>query len=82
VHNWNLKLVGITTAGDVARVRQFEADGLTTLRLKQRTLRLFRPYQSLIAIVAYDDPTEQVQQYAPYTLTVNGVLQPGGTPAQ
>ena len=82
VHNWNLKLVGITAAGDVARVRQFEADGLTTLRLKQRTLRLFRPYQSLIAIVAYDDPTEQVQQYAPYTLTVNGVLQPGGTPAQ
>jgi hypothetical protein len=30
--------------------------------------------------VAYDEPTEQVQQYAPYTLTVNGVRQPGGTP--
>ncbi len=29
-------------------------------------------------MVAYDEPTEQVQQYAPYTLTVNGVLQPGG----
>ncbi|HEX9122513.1 MAG TPA: peptidase M6 [Actinomycetota bacterium] len=30
------------------------------------------------AIVTYHDSTEQVQQYAPYTLTVNGVLQPGG----
>ena len=30
------------------------------------------------AIVTYHDPTEQLQQYAPYTLTVNGVLQPGG----
>ena len=29
-------------------------------------------------IVTYDDPTESVDQYAPYTLTVNHVLQPGG----
>ena len=39
------------------------------------------PFDKVVAIVAYDEPTEQVQQYAPYTLTVNGVLQPGGTPA-
>jgi hypothetical protein len=31
-----------------------------------------------VAVVAYDEPTELVQQYAPYTLTVNGVVQPGG----
>ena len=30
------------------------------------------------AIVTYHDSTETVLQYAPYTLTVNGVLQPGG----
>jgi hypothetical protein len=30
------------------------------------------------AIVMYDDPTEFVAQYAPYSLQVNGVLQPGG----
>ncbi|MBC9226392.1 hypothetical protein GL325_08670 [Aeromicrobium sp. 636] len=29
-------------------------------------------------IVSYDESTELVQQYAPYTLTVNGVVQPGG----
>ena len=30
------------------------------------------------AIVTYHDGTETVQQYAPYILRVNGVLQPGG----
>jgi hypothetical protein len=30
------------------------------------------------AIVTYDEPTERVAQYAPYALTVNGTLQPGG----
>lgn len=31
------------------------------------------------AIVFYDDPAETSLQYAPYTLTVNGVTQPGGS---
>ena len=31
------------------------------------------------AIVMYDEPTEQVSDYAPYRLTVNGVAQPGGS---
>jgi hypothetical protein len=31
------------------------------------------------AIVTYVDTTETVNQYAPYTLRVNGVLQPGGS---
>ena len=30
------------------------------------------------AIVTYDDPAETSDQYAPYQLTVNGVVQPGG----
>jgi hypothetical protein len=30
------------------------------------------------AVVFYDDPTETSAQYAPYELTVNGVVQPGG----
>jgi hypothetical protein len=33
------------------------------------------------ALVAYDEPTEQITQYAPYSLTANGVLQPGGAAA-
>ena len=31
------------------------------------------------AIVFYDDPSETSVQYAPYTLVVNGVTQPGGS---
>jgi hypothetical protein len=31
------------------------------------------------AIITYDDPTETITQYAPYTLTVNGVVQPGSS---
>jgi hypothetical protein len=30
------------------------------------------------AVVTYDDPTEGVDQYAPYQLVVNGITQPGG----
>jgi hypothetical protein len=30
------------------------------------------------ALVTYDEPTELIGEYAPYTLTVNGVEQPGG----
>ena len=30
------------------------------------------------AIVTYHDSSEEVQQYAPYSLRVNGVVQPGG----
>jgi hypothetical protein len=30
------------------------------------------------AIVMYDEPTETVEDSAPYALRVNGVLQPGG----
>jgi hypothetical protein len=30
------------------------------------------------AIVTYEDPSESSNQYAPYRLTVNGVVQPGG----
>ena len=35
-------------------------------------------FPKVVVEVAYDEPTELVQQYAPYTLTVNGVVQPGG----
>ena len=30
------------------------------------------------AIVMYDEPSESINRYAPYSLKVNGVLQPGG----
>jgi hypothetical protein len=48
------------------------------VRLGRLQLLLLSLFPKVVAVVAYDEPTEQVQQYAPYTLTVNGVTQPGG----
>jgi hypothetical protein len=77
VKNWNLKLVGIDEAHSLAW--QFEFNGQSSLSLNWIQLALLSLFPKVVAIVAYDEPTEQVQQYAPYTLTVNGVLQPGGS---
>jgi hypothetical protein len=79
VNNFNLKLVGIDPAHHLAW--QFEFDGKFDLSLNRIQLALLALFPQVVAIVAYDEPTEQVQQYAPYQLTVNGVLQPGGVPA-
>jgi hypothetical protein len=38
-------------------------------------------YPKVVAVVAYDEPTEHQTQYAPYVLTANGVVQPGGAPS-
>jgi hypothetical protein len=76
VANWNVRLVGLDAAGHRAVIRQY--DGATSLNLNLHQLKPFQGYPTVIAIVGYDDPTEQVQQYASYTLTANGTTQPGG----
>ena len=80
VHNWNVRLVGIDE-GKVPVVLQVSFNGKSSISLSRAQLALASPFDKVVAIVAYDEPTEQVQQYAPYTLKANGVLQPGGTPA-
>ena len=77
VANWNVRLVGIDD-GQRTNVRQAKFDGRFNFRLTPAQRNRYGPYDRIVAIVAYDEPTEQVQQYASYTLTVNGVLQPGG----
>jgi hypothetical protein len=76
VHNWNLRLIGLDQKHAVAL--QVEIDGRSTVNLRRLLLAPFALFPTVVAVVAYDEPTEQVGQYAPYTLTVNGVLQPGG----
>lgn len=66
VHGWHVRLVGLDERG--RRARQVGVAGHAALR----------DYPKVVAIVAYDEPTGQVKQYAPYALTVNGVVQPGG----
>jgi hypothetical protein len=79
VKNWNVKLIGIDEAHNFAW--QFEYNGKASLTLNWIQLALLSLFPKVVAVVAYDEPTEQVQQYAPYTLTVNGVVQPGGSAA-
>jgi hypothetical protein len=76
VDNWNLRLIGIDAKHQAAL--QIEIDGRSAVNLGRLPLALFSPFPTVVAVVAYDEPTEQVGQYAPYTLTVNGVVQPGG----
>jgi hypothetical protein len=67
VHAFNVKLVGLDEPGRRARqvpVSQFAA---------------LRGYDKVVAIVAYDEPSERYAQYAQYVLEVNGVTQPGGS---
>jgi hypothetical protein len=65
VHAWHVTLVGL---GD-KRAR----------RVPLHKFALLKGYPKVVAIVAYDEPTEKVEQYAPYRLTVNGVVQHGGS---
>lgn len=76
VHNWNVRLIGINEQLNLAW--QFEFDGKDSFNLGWAQLLLLSAFPKVVAVVAYDEPTEQVSQYAPYTLTVNGVVQPGG----
>jgi len=76
VNNFNIRLVGLDEAHHFAW--QFEFDHKFNLTLNRAQLAILSAFPKVVALVSYDDPTEQVQQYAPYTLTVNGVLQPGG----
>jgi len=65
VHAWHVTLAGL-------------ADKRARL-VPLKDFALLADYPQVVAIVAYDEPTETVRQYAPYKLTVNGVLQPGGS---
>ncbi len=80
VENWTVKLVGIVD-GRKVKVLQLQWDGRSSIQLGRAQLARFAQYDRVVAIVGYDESTELVQQYAPYTLTVNGTLQPGGAPA-
>ncbi|WP_431728821.1 choice-of-anchor J domain-containing protein [Verrucosispora sp. TAA-831] len=78
VANWNVRFVGYDEK--LRTAVQFEVDGKTSFTLGVVQTALLTAFPTVVAIVAYDEPTEQVTQYAPYQLTVNKVVQPGGAP--
>jgi hypothetical protein len=74
--DWNLRIIGYNDNASIGL--QLNFDGRRDVSLGRIPLLAFAPFPVVVAVVAFDEPTEQVQQYAPYSLTVNGVLQPGG----
>jgi hypothetical protein len=67
VRGWHVSLVGLGPG----RAAVVPIEQVTALR----------GFSKVVAIVAQDDPSGTITQYAPYTLTVDGVVQPGGSAA-
>jgi immune inhibitor InhA-like protein len=76
VSNWNLRLIAYDEKNQIALQESF--NGKNKVQLGFLQLLFLSVFPKVVAVVAYDEPTELVQQYAPYKLTVNGVVQPGG----
>jgi hypothetical protein len=76
IGNWNVKLIGIDQVHGISQ--QLEFNGKNTITLDRRSLRKLAAFPTVVAVVASDEPTEEIVQYAPYTFSVNNVLQPGG----
>ena len=75
VHAWNVRVVGLDTKRH--KVRIIDLPGRRS-HLTKGQVNSLHQYPRVVAIVAYDEPTEQYQPQALYTLSVNGVVQPGG----
>jgi hypothetical protein len=80
VSGWTLQLVGLTKDGKRAQVAKVALTSDFTRSLSGRQVRrMVGPASDTVAaIVTQDDPTETIDKQARYTLTVNGVVQPGG----
>ena len=86
VAGWTVQLVSYSTrrvngrAPFPASITRLRLDG--DFRGAINRLGVFTrlgPFADVVAaIVTYDEPTEAGAQYAPYSLRINGVLQPGG----
>jgi hypothetical protein len=80
VGGWTLQLVGITANGRKAYVAKVPLTSDFTRSLSGRQVRRLvgATTGTVAAIVTQDDPAETSRNQARYTLTVNGIVQPGG----
>lgn len=75
VAGWAVQVVGLDAAGRRAHVVRLAGPDAS---LTDEQVASLAGFPALVAVVGYSDPTGAVRQYAPYTLTVNGVVQAGG----
>lgn len=81
VTGFTVQLVGYSSEEPLeAAIHRLEFGEGFRASLGGRALRrmLDSRYDVVAALVTYDEPTESIGRYAPYTLRANGVVQPGG----
>ena len=80
VFGFTVQLVAYDDARANAWVYELPLDGEFDAELTGEQVRaaVGSSAQTVAAIVGYDEPTERVEEYAPYVLTVDGIEQPGG----
>lgn len=79
VSGYTVQLIGYDDKGRAWIHRMsLDSDFSGSLSGAQLITALGKQATTVAAIVMQDDPTESVTDYARYTLTVNGVVQPGG----
>ena len=77
--NYTVTVVSIDNAKKKITLKRFPLTGDFELKGKANVNKYVDKKADFVgAIVTYNDPGEAVTQYAPYQLTVNGVVQPGG----
>jgi hypothetical protein len=79
VSGFTVRIISMRTAKSKIMVRELPLNAAFSLSGKANVRKYIDPQADFVAaIVFYDDPSETSAQYAPYQLTVNGVVQPGG----
>lgn len=75
VAGWTVQVVGLDAADRRAHVVRLAGP---EAQLTSDQVASLGGFPALVAIVGHEDPTGAIRQYAPYALTVNGVVQAGG----
>ena len=79
VSGFTVRILSIRSQQKQITVRELHLTGSFELADRAHVRKYVDPRADFVAaIVFYDDPSETSTQYAPYRLTVNGVVQPGG----
>lgn len=83
VEGFTVQLVAYTDDGTQAWIGELPLDGNFDGSLSGADLAavIGDSAETVAALVTYDESTELIPDYAPYTLTVDGVVQPGGAEA-
>jgi hypothetical protein len=79
VSNFTVTLLSIDSKSKKITVKRFPLTGEFAISGQANVQKYIDKKADFVgAVVTYNDPSESTTQYAPYQLTVNGVVQPGG----